>query len=336
MVDEADVVAFLSDPASYPHRPPEVEVVETHMSWVFLAGDRVFKMKKALRFPFLDFTTLESRRLNCEREVALNQRLAPGIYERVVAVTREPSGAFAFDGTGERVEWLVLMRRLDRNRLLDRAILRREVAAADIDRLCELLGTFYAETPRVELDVETWLQWWRDSIDRVEATLTDSFLPLPRRQADSALGLLNGFLAAHADLLGTRAEQRRIVDGHGDLRAEHVHLGPPLRVVDRLEFDSRLRWADPFDEAAFLALECDRLGAAWIGPRLLRGLAERLGERPPAALLRFYRCYRACLRAALSIEHLRDPEPRTPERWPRQAREYLDIATAGVESADRA
>ena len=90
MVDGADVVAFLSDPASYPHRPPEVEVVETHMSWVFLAGDRVFKMKKALRFPFLDFTTLESRRLNCEREVALNQRLAPGIYERVVAVTREP------------------------------------------------------------------------------------------------------------------------------------------------------------------------------------------------------------------------------------------------------
>ncbi|MGZ5822268.1 MAG: hypothetical protein ACXWI1_12375, partial [Croceibacterium sp.] len=99
-----------------------------------------------------------------------------------------------------------------------------------------------------------------------------------------------------------------------------------MRLIDRLEFNPRLRWADPFDEAVLLGVECERLGAPWFGPRLIERLGHLLKDQPPAELLRFYRCYRASLRARLSIEHLLDPIPRTPERWPQQAKEYLALA----------
>lgn len=321
-------MAFLSDPASYSHHPKSVEAIETHMSRVFLAGALAFKMKRAVRLPFVDFTSLEARRLNSEREVALNQRLAPGIYEAVVPVTRGTEEQLAIGGAGEPCEWLVRMRRLDRARLLDCAILSGEAKPADIDRLTAVLAGFYAETARIEITAVDLLQWWREALTRVRKTLTSPLFALPAGEVDAALGHLERFLANRADLIFARAEARRIVDGHGDLRPEHVHLGPPLLLIDRLEFSERLRWADPFDESALLGLECERLGAPWMAPLLVDGLAAGLGESPPPALHGFYRCYRACLRSALSIEHLQDPQPRTPERWPRQANEYLSIAAA--------
>jgi aminoglycoside phosphotransferase family enzyme len=157
-------------------------------------------------------------------------------------------------------------------------------------------------------------------------TLTDRLFELPEELVTAVVGAERSFLEQHADLLAARAAEDRILDAHGDLRPEHVHLGPPLRLVDRLEFNERLRWLDPFDELSLLGMECERLGAAWIARRLVEGLAARLRDRPPDLLLSFYACHRAAMRARLSIEHLRDPNPRTPERWPKQACEYLDLA----------
>lgn len=296
------------------------------MSWVFLAGELVYKMKKPVRLDFVDFSTLEARRHNCERELALNQRLAPGVYLDVVPLMRRADGELALGGDGVPVEWLVVMRRLDERRLLDRAVAAGAVTESDIDRLCDQLAAFYRETPRVDIAPNELVAWWRELVALSERSLTDPRFGLARADVAGPLQALHDFLDRDAGLLAARAVGGRIVDGHGDLRPEHVHLGPPMRIIDRLEFDARLRRVDPFDEIGFLGLECERLGAAWIGRRLREGLERRLRGRPPAPLLRFYRCYRACLRARLSIEHLRDPEPRTPEHWPGQARAYLTLA----------
>lgn len=325
--DLAAVVRFLSRPDSYPVTTAAVEVVETHMSVVFLAGELVYKMKRSVRLPFVDYTTLEARRLSCEREVTLNQRLAPGVYLGAIPLLRRSDGSLSLVGSGAPVEWLVVMRRLDRDGLLDRMAARGEATSAGVDRLCDTLAKFYSEARPVRVPPTELIDWWRRDIERVAESLADPQWHLPRRLVTDQVRELHRFIDGQGDLIVAREEGGHLVDGHGDLRPEHVQLGPPVLVIDRLEFDERLRLVDPFDEAVFLGLECERLGAEWIGPRLIAGLSARLAA-PRAPLLDFYRRFRCCLRAQLSIEHLRDPEPRTPERWPRQAVEYLRMAAA--------
>ena len=318
------VLAFLADPASYPGHPSKVEAIETHMSRVFLAGDRVYKIKKAMRFPFVDFTSLEQRRLYCLRELELNQALAPDVYLDVLPIAHRASGALAIGGEGDPVEWLVVMRRLVRDDLLDNALRNGTGRPDHADELAGILGRFYRGARRIGLTGQDLLDWWREAVSLTASSLTNPFFSLPARSVEKPLEFLQRFLADDADAIAARAPF--ILDGHGDLRPEHVHLGPPIRLIDRLEFNARLRWTDPFDEAVFLGMECERLGAPWFGARLLQSLSDLLGESPSPPLLKFYRCYRACLRARLSIEHLLDRSPRTPERWPAQARVYLDLA----------
>jgi uncharacterized protein len=329
--DHAAIVRWLSRPSSYPHQPATVDALETHMSRVFIAGDLVYKMKKPIRLEFVDFTSIEVRRQNCERELALNQRLAPGIYREVVSLMRAPDGGFRFDGDGEPIEWLVVMNRLDQERLLNNAVVRGDVSPDQVDELCDLLGRFYRHTPRIRISESELLGWWREAADANAGSLMDPLFVLRADLVRQVVSAEQMFLEQHGDALAQRAREGRILDGHGDLRPEHVHLGQPIRIIDRLEFNARLRWIDPFDEAVFLGMECKRLGAVWIGPHLVDGLARRLGERPPEFLLSFYAGHRATLRARLSIEHMRDPRPRTPERWPRQAREYLALAIEAFE-----
>lgn len=324
--DYTAVVAFLSDPASYPAGPPSVQVTETHMSMVFIAGDRVYKIKKPIRLGFVDFTLLAARRLNCERELALNQRLAAGVYLGVVPLTRLPGGRLALGGGGVPIEWIVVMRRLDHDKLLDHMLAKAEVRPGDIERLCDVLAGFYAMAPRIAISPDALIARWRMAVDLVEKSLTDPIFALSAATVAPPIAALRRVLDHDAGILSARAIQGWILDGHGDLRPEHVHLGPPTLIIDCLEFDECLRQIDPFEEACFLGLECERLGAGWIGPYLVDCLSRRLRDTPPPMLLRFYRCYRACLRARLSIEHMRDPHPRTPEKWPRQTRDYLAIA----------
>lgn len=324
------VVDFLSDPASYPDRPGFVRVTETHMSFVFIAGEWVYKIKKPVRLGMIDFTTLASRCLNCERELALNQRLAPGVYREVMPIVRRAGGELSLAGEGEAIEWAVVMRRLDEDRLLDHMLAQGVVRPADIARLCKVLADFYAGAPRSDIAPERLIAKWRSGIDMVERSLTDPRFGLPAASVLPPIQSLRHVLDDDAGLLTERAVRGHILEGHGDLRPEHVFLGAQTLLIDCLEFDEQLRWLDPFDEASFLGMECERLGADWIGTQLIECLSQRLQDQPLPRLLRFYRCYRACLRASLSIEHLRDPRPRTPEKWPRQAREYLALALASM------
>jgi aminoglycoside phosphotransferase family enzyme len=155
------------------------------------------------------------------------------------------------------------------------------------------------------------------------------------RGIDVALGRVDWALQRSRGLLRARASSSHIVDGHGDLRPEHICLLSPPVVIDCLEFNASLRQVDPFDELAFLALECDLLGASWIGPRLVDGCAASLGDAPPASLLHLYTAARALLRARLSMAHLLEPSPRTPLRWAPQAQRYVDRALAALDAFDR-
>jgi uncharacterized protein len=330
----ADKVAFLGRAEAYGHSVDTVVCRETHMSWVFLAGALVYKLKKPVRFSYLDFSTLARREAACRAEFSLNRRLAPDVYVGVSALTISDDG-LVLGGSGQIVDWLVVMNRLDDRWSLEQVICDGRLERAHLQNLVSTLSCFYRRARPVLVSPGAHTAEWPRNISSNRAILLDPRLGLPAgrvRRIDRALGR---FLAERRDVLTERVRRRRIVDGHGDLRPEHIWLNHHVRIIDCLEFNAHLRAVDPIDEIAFLSLECERLGALWAARYIREGVERRLHEHVPPELFLFYRVYRAMLRARLAIAHLLDPQPRTPEKWPRRAREYLDIAARDADELCR-
>jgi aminoglycoside phosphotransferase family enzyme len=326
-------VSFLSRSDSYV--PPEAVITrETHMSWVFMVGDRVYKLKKPVRFPYLDFSTLERRAEACCAEVSLNRRLAPDVYLGVAPLTAASNG-YAIGGGGPIIDWLVVMRRLDENQTLEVALRDRRISLAWIHRLAGILSRFYAHADRIMMNPENYAVALQTAVLADRHVLLDPAFDLARGTIERIFNVQCRFLRQRSEALAERVHRRFIMDGHGDLRPEHIWLTTPYPIIDCLEFDARLRASDALDEIAFLHLECARLGGQWVGEALRRHLAIQLDDDPSSGLFLFYRIGRAMLRARLSIAHLSDPHPRAPERWPHLARSYLALAKADAAQLER-
>lgn len=333
MPDIEAKLKFLQAPETYGDSGVHMECIETHMSWIFLMDQQVFKLKKPVCFPFLDFTTLKAREFYCREEVRLNARLAPGIYLGVVAL-QWCDGAFALvpdaqlPAPGETVDWLVLMRRLPLHRMLPQLIATHQVTQKDIDSLVDLFGSFYRAAPAATLSENDYLARFQCALALNREVLLRPQFQL--RNAALAIDRLGAALALGTDLLRDRVSRQRILDGHGDLRPEHVCLLRPPVVFDCLEFNPLLRQVDPFDEISFLSMECDMAGAPWIGPQLVLGVANALRDHPHAALMHFYTAHCALLRARLAMAHLLDLQPRLPEKWPPLAERYIARALSAT------
>ena len=324
-------LAFLRRPDAYPEATARVDAVETHMSWVFLTDTHAYKLKKPVRYPYLDFSTPEARRLDCEEEVRLNRRLAAEVYLGVMPLVRDANGGLHLGGEGETVDWLVRMRRLPADRMLDQLLQSGAAEQAKIIQLARRLARFYAEAAAEGITPEAYRQ---DLTRRIEDNLHEIASPefglapdLPQHLARLQLGFLQG----HAELFDTRVRQGRIVEGHGDLRPEHVCLLAEPVVIDCLEFKRDFRILDPADELGYLALECERLHAPQVGRWLLEAYREASGDAPPEALIHFYQSCRAVLRAKLVLWHLRDDGRHPPGKWVATAREYLELARQHAE-----
>lgn len=329
---------FLCTPGT--HGLPEgtpVERIETHMAWVVLAGDVALKMKKSVRYPFLDFSTLRAREHACREELRLNARLAPDVYVGLDALQWDgralslvPEAARSLQA--RTLDWLVRMRRLPRERMLDALAERGDVSAADVDALADTLLSFYRAAAPAQPADDAYVARFEREHARNREVLCDARLDLAG-DAGPVLDRFGRVLAEQAPRLRARAAAGRVVDGHGDLRPEHVCLLDSPVVIDALEFNAELRRVDPIDEAAQLGVECDALGAPWIGPLLASRLAEGLDDPEGLALLPFYRAWRALLRARLALAHLLEPAPRRPERWAPLARRFVAAAARELDGA---
>jgi aminoglycoside phosphotransferase family enzyme len=327
IVSVKDKVAFLSQTAAYPEPAGSVEVIETHMAWVFLAGQHAYKLKKPVILPFLDFGTVEARRHVCREEVRLNRRLAPRIYLGTVALTLEPDGRLQLGGVGLVVDWLVRMVRLPGDRALDRLLASGEATEQDMVAVAIVLTRFYRQQPPIHRDPTAHCRFFLDEISRI----AEALIPLGDAhwtgRVQHVLDALHGFLTHCPGLLEHRVLDGRLVEGHGDLRPEHIYLDGVPVIIDCLEFNRALRLVDPVDELAYLALECERHGAAWVAPAIFTTYTAGTGDAPPPALIGFYRCFRASSRARLAAWHMCDPGPgRTPRMWRDRADAYLVLA----------
>jgi aminoglycoside phosphotransferase family enzyme len=329
-------LCYLSRPDAYPHAPASVSMIETHMSFVFLADARVYKLKKPVRYPFLDFSTLAAREHNCREELRLNRRLAPDIYLGVVSLEYSSSRGLSLFGAHADalvVDWLVEMRRLPADRMLDRLIREDAIERAHIDRLCAVLADFYANATPSSLSSQQYYARFIDEQAINRNILTRAGLALDRDLTTSTLDRLDALLCDSRDLFIIRVNQGAIIDGHGDLRPEHICLTEPIAIFDCLEFNAALRQVDPYDELACLDVECAALGAQMIGDRILKNFMAQASDPPPARLIACYGAWRATLRARLSVAHLLEPTPRQPEKWEPQARHYLAIAARHLDAA---
>jgi aminoglycoside phosphotransferase family enzyme len=311
---------------TYPDKPSRVDAVETHMSWVFLTDRFAYKMKKPVRYDFLDFSTLPLRQRDCEEEVRLNQRLAPDVYLGTVPLTLNSLGQAHINGDGDIVEWLVKMRRLPRERMLDHVIRQKQIDETEIRNLGKILAEFYATSAAVEHNVDRY----RASIEQAIKLNRDLLLTPDYELPADAIRALHDtqfqVLQQESHLLDARVESGRIIEGHGDLRPEHICLERRPVIIDCLEFNHQFRIIDPADELSFLAVECEMLGAPSIGEEIFRVYEELSGDQPPTRLVLFYKIYRACLRARLAISHVQELEKQDWPKWQSRTRNYLRLA----------
>jgi uncharacterized protein len=324
-------VAFLGTSSAYGSTDEPVACRETHMSWIFLSGEKVYKLKKPVRFSYLDFSTLERRHAACRAELTLNRRLAPDVYKCVTPLTRRGQ-SLAIGGPGEIVDWLVVMRRLDEDQTLERLLATRQLTTQQLNPLIAVLRRFYRRAPPVVVSPLVHLDRWRRNLADNRRILLDPRLDLPATVVRRIGQRQSDFLRRRSSLLAERVQRRCIVDGHGDLRPEHIWPGTPVQIIDCLEFNPGLRAVDSLDELAFLYVECRRLGAAEHGAHIVRRFADGLPGGFSPELFAFYCSYRAMLRARLAIAHLLEDKPRTPEKWLPLALAYLRAAARAAES----
>jgi uncharacterized protein len=320
-------VAFLRSPTAYPQQPGRVERIETHFSWVFLTDRYVYKLKKPLRGEGFDFTSADARRRNAETEVRLNRRLARDVYVGVVPLTLAADCDLEIAGEGVVIDWLVKMVRLPAERMLDHRLAQGDWRRADMKALGDRLVRFFATARRVIINPTLYLDRFRAECRYSCHALRSSGGPALQHAAQFVARRIEAFISCREDLLLRRLHEGRLVEGHGDLRPEHICFGPEPQIIDCLEFRADLRSLDPVDELAFLSMECERMSAHGIGPILFRCYRLRTHDNPPPLLITFYKGIGALIRARIAILHLRESPVRDPEKWPRRAAEYLAIAT---------
>ena len=321
-------VAALRLAGAYDERPASVEAIETHMSWVFLTPQHVYKLKKPVRADGLDFDTTERRHFYCLEELRLNRRLARWVYLEVLPVRQAADGAIRAFGAGGIVDWLVMMRRLPSELMLDHLLARREAQPVHLQRVAEQLAAFYLTLPAAMHDPAVYVQRLARAIDECEARLCESELAFDVAQVRAACANLRSFMRRHEDVLAARVRAGRIVEGHGDLRPEHVWLGTPPAIIDCLEFSLALRTVDSADEFGFLALECERAGAPELGRVLLSRAAALTGDRVPPRLVDFHQALRGCVWAGIALWHLKESRYRGMPIWRERSSCYLELAAA--------
>lgn len=328
------LLKFLQQPASYPHKPGDIEHIQTHISHVFLAGSLVFKIKKPVNFEFLDFSKLEKRKHYCCREVELNRRLCKDIYLGVVPIIyKEKSFRFEEEDAEENeiIEYAVKMQRLSEEHFLHSYIENESLTADHLDRVADKLARFY-NNQKPDGDI---LKWGR--IENIRINTDENF-----EQTEPFIGqtidevsfntiqkFTNRYFEDHEALFNRRIQDKRIVDGHGDLHLEHIHMtSDKVCIYDCIEFNDRFRYGDLAADIAFLAMDLD-FNNCWKEERyFVDKMVEKLGDQDLLQIIDFYKCYRAYVKGKVKSLQSAEEEVSAKDRIQsaEKASAYFDLS----------
>ncbi len=329
------LISAMAEPHFYPHRPDRVELRQTHISYVFLAGEYVYKVKKPVRFTFLDYSTLEKRYRFCQEEVRLNRRLAPKVYLGVGPLIEREGEFFVGEGAVSPGQWRIVeyavkMRRLPEERMLDRLVAEGQVERAAMEVLAQKLFSFHLASAADRAPLYgTPEVIWQALFNNFQETEPFVGQTLSPKTFNFLEEYSCRFLAEHRQLFYARIQAERVREGHGDLRSEHICLADEPVIFDCIEFSERLRYCDVASEIAFLAMDLDFLGVPALSQELVQAYQSLAEDEDFFLLLPFYQCYRAYVRG--KVESLKSQEEEVPgrerERAHFLAQRYFQLAT---------
>jgi aminoglycoside phosphotransferase family enzyme len=299
----------LSDPSAYPEKPPNITVVHTHISTVFIGDEIVYKIKKPVNFGFLDFSTLEKRHHFCDKENELNRRLAQDVYLGVFPVTFDGL-KYRIDGTGEIVDYAVKMRRLPEEELLKLRFSKSRVSSDDIERLSQAIAEFHKKSERTKI-IDQY-----GEIEAVKFNTDENFQQtgefigksISQKQFNEIKLWTNNFYQIKPELFKNRIEKGRIRDCHGDLHMEHIYLTDPIIIYDCIEFNDRIRYSDIFADIAFLLMDLEFNKGEKLSKLLCKSYLSNMDEEDETTfpLINFYKIYRAYVRGKVVSFMLND------------------------------
>jgi hypothetical protein len=305
-----------------------VETVETHISWVLLAGDCAYKIKKAVDLGFLDFSTLEKRRFYCAEELRLNRRLAPDLYLEVVPIAGSNAHP-VLNGPGTAIEYAVMMRRFPQSCLLDQVLLRGELTPETIDAIARRIAEFHGRTAVAGKESPF------GTPERTHLPVAENFAQIrPRLRDGEDLIRLNELeqwsereYRAHLNALAARKARGLVRECHGDLHLGNMALLDGEAVpFDCIEFSDNLRWIDVISEAAFLTMDLQDRGRPDLARRFLNAYLEQTGDYSGLEVLRYYLVYRAMVRAKVAC--IRAGQAKLPDGHWTQYRNHIELAAS--------
>lgn len=325
LIPYEDKISFLNHASSYTGAS-SVEVRETYMSVVFLTDEYVYKLKKPIKNHVVDFSSLRNRYKNCCEEVRLNQRLAPNIYIGIIPLTLNQTHKLELNGKGIVLDWMVQMKRLPSNKMLNNVVPNNRSEEINVKRCIQLLCNFYKCLPPAIIDPHIYIIKLKDDIKTISYNLQAAVSLLSKDKVGQLTAVISDFIDNHASMFNERVFSGRIIEGHGDLRPEHIYLGNPPAIIDCLEFSRSLRILDIAEELSFLAMECEIIGNRRIGEIVFKTYYTETSDKIPAALIRFYKLKKAILRTYLSIRHITEGQYKNEAKWLKKAQNYLDLA----------
>ena len=318
----------LLQPQAYPEQVSAVDLVESHISFLFLTGEHVYKMKKPVDYGFLDFTTLEKRHYYYHQEVELNRRISPGVYIGVVEV-KERGGMYSFHGPGRTVDYAVKMRQLPRDRAMNALLERDQVSEEDVRRLAAKIADFHRRADTgAEVAEKGGMEAVRLNIEE-NFSQTEKFIGICLSQDtfDDLVAYSHAFLDAQKDVFLRRAADGRLRDCHGDLHTAQIFLEPHsftapnegtgsatgegepdgISIIDCIEFNDRFRYSDVAEDIAFLAMDLDFHGRPDLSRLFVQAYVQESGDGGVLELLDFFKSYRAYVRGKVNCFRLDDP-----------------------------
>jgi aminoglycoside phosphotransferase family enzyme len=334
MTELPELMKALLDPRAYPGPPQKVELAQTQISYVFLTGEYVYKIKKPVDMGFLDYTTLEKRLYYCRREVALNRRLCPDTYLGVVPITQK-KGRYVIGGKGEALESAVKMRRLPQEAMMDALLADNRVTPAMVGEVAQTVADFHrrADTsPEIQAigGIEGVIQNTQENFAQTEKYFGVIIEPETYRRTKK---YTEDFIKNKTPLFLQRMAEGRVRDCHGDLHAAHIcFLKDGICIYDCIEFIDRMRYTDVAADVAFLAMDLDRYGRPDLSDVFVKAYIKASGDEELMKLLDFYKCYRAYVRGKVGCFQYEDP--RIPagekEKIRANARSYFKLAESYI------
>jgi aminoglycoside phosphotransferase family enzyme len=329
MVIQKQVVDALMKPETYEEDPGSIELVQTHISFVFLTRRFVYKVKKAVDLGFLDFTTLEKRRFFCEKELELNRRLCRDMYLEVVPINK--SDAIKIKGAGETVEYAVKMKRMPQEKMMSKLLEENKVDDRLVDRIARIIADFHskAETNRRISEfgsmtiIETnWKENFAQTEDFVGKTIsTEDCKLILERSSD--------FMKRNVPFFEKRMAEGRVRDCHGDIHSGNIFVTDGIYIFDAIEFNDRFRYSDVVADVAFLAMDLDFRERSDLSDFFVERYIKYSGDQELTKLLPFYKCYRAYVRGKVFSFKLIDPSINREEKSAstKEAKAYFKLAS---------